>query len=443
MFDKLYEGILVSLPRAFLLAGLLPATLLVLPPAVYLLGYDGIAALLDEILGEHFQAGRFGVLLVLWLLLGGLIFSLRRRILAHLAQLSGGALLGWLGEGKLRRNRQKVRSLDAQRAEALWRYTVITWPAKDFYDPEWVLPKKEHSGDGALAIEDSSKGRGKLSDLAKTLKAAENIEAVAILPAEQLNIYQGLYRLYALGRVDAKHKGYVDEVAHWRSLASDSFAKTILKEIELQIQQEYRHTVSERAHFPVNEWLRPTVLGNAFEVLDDYAHRRYGIPTRTLWARLWPLLSADERAPVAEGKAAIETLVTHTFAWTVSALCIFLLTIHKTYQNLGNVTATAPDIVWGTLLTLAVCTLAATSYEGAVSAVRALHEEMVGLVDLKRRAVLEALGFPVTTVKEEIETFSALNTFFEQAVRQGPLAPGTELTKGARRSRPKQLASRQ
>jgi hypothetical protein len=165
-------------------------------------------------------------------------------------------------------------------------------------------------------------------------------------------------------------------------------------------------------------WVRPTRFGNRLAAIEDYAKRRYGIDTTTLWVRLWGVLSEDERAEFRHAQQGVAAMVNTSLAFFLLAVAIVVTEGRE-----------LPSIPWqrarvdlrAVSFFLMATGLSYAIYRAAVAGVGSMKDVMSRWIDLKRTDVIEKLGYDAPrTVAEERALFEELQDFFAQAGARQP-----------------------
>jgi hypothetical protein len=146
--------------------------------------------------------------------------------------------------------------------------------------------------------------------------------------------------------------------------------------------------------------VKPTALGNAFAVIEEYPYERYGMDGVLFWPRLRPLLDAPYAAALTNTKMVLDLLLN-------LSLLAFIFGVEGVLVGAGS----GPD--WTLLGTgIGAWVLAFVCYQGAVSTVHSLGDTVALCFDLHRGRLWEQLGFPpARNLEEEQATWLQFGKF--------------------------------
>ncbi len=176
--------------------------------------------------------------------------------------------------------------------------------------------------------------------------------------------------------------------------------------IELKLQEEHDkiETQSPVQRLPRRTSIvKPTSLGNAFAVTEEYSYERYGMDGMLFWPRLRPLLGESHVTTLINTKMALDLLLN----FSLLALAFGLEAI------LVGVWSTADWSLIGAGFGMWI--LAYVCYKGAVSTVYSLGDTIALCFDLYRSELWEQFGFPPPkTLNEEQTTWLQLGQFLRR-----------------------------
>lgn len=430
VIDSLVGKITGSVSKSLLVAGLLPAATGVLGWKWYSRGWTG----LEESVGGLAQEGAppLGPLLMLaagWLTLGLLLFALRSLVLRFFEDLPLG-LLAPLRRHLLSRKHLERWRANRERERLELQYTALQWYMRDFASPRYK-PWWMDDPDLNDAIRKSWGGRMVVQDLRRLSRDAP----IRPTEAQVDTLSRGLLSLYAAGLSGFQDPLYVAEIDKWRALIGEPGAKDVLTAITEEVFRQWRIALARFESFPKGSWLQPTALGNQLAALDEYAEKRYGIDTGTLWSRLWGVVPEEQRQEVHQSRLGVETMLNLVVVFAGLAVAALTQEVIEGERLLGSSNA-ALDVA-GLLFVSAPALLAFLSYKAAIFATRNLKEKMISLVDLHRLRWVRELGFSPLNVQEELELLSELRGFLTQGI---PRKPAREFA-GAEKRAPSSPAS--
>jgi hypothetical protein len=180
--------------------------------------------------------------------------------------------------------------------------------------------------------------------------------------------------------------------------------QAVLMEPETPAEMERLQEAAERlGHYPGEDRLLPTKLGNTLRAAEDEAGARYGLPTVATLPRLYPCLSDHFAAVYVDRRNQLDVAVRFCVVLVIATVIAFGLLV----PNGG---------LW-LLLPLLTALLAWTSYQGAVSAAAAYGQALFVAFDLHRFDMLEALHYPLpANLEDELNFNKGLADFFLNGV---------------------------
>lgn len=376
-------------------------------------GGAGDATRFPETLVGLFEKQGWAINASSWLALNtfwvGLLFFFARSLVLHVLQAMPGPMLAPLRHILTKRQLKLRWKAKRAREGALWRRTVLRWSKEGFQLPneQTVILEWQKIPDNL----DSLKRAVEASRRARKIvvKLSRRFDMLAIPSQRQVEkIATGLCQLYSLTFNRPLALDSYSEIFQWKTEMTES-VRAILTITDTEVFRSGTEARSKLSLFPDEErWLAPTALGNRFASLDDYAEKRYGIDTSTLWKRMWGVLSKEDRKEVSDAQLNVEVLANLSVAFVALTLGVILFS--------------KSDL----LFILIPLFMALVSYRAAIYAAGALTEAVVRLVDLHRLHLIDALGFKSPrTVYDERKLFKELHSFFSKGTE---LPAGRELT---------------
>lgn len=154
-------------------------------------------------------------------------------------------------------------------------------------------------------------------------------------------------------------------------------------------------------HFPAEDRLLPTKLGNILRAGEDNAGKFYSLDVVTIWPRLYPLLPGTVTAILDDRRNQLDMAVRFCFTfWAMALVSLFILKDHGLWL----------------LVPVAALLLSWLSYRSALEAGMAYGESIKAAVDLHRFDLLKALRMPLP---EDIESEREINKRLSRFLRQG------------------------
>jgi hypothetical protein len=149
--------------------------------------------------------------------------------------------------------------------------------------------------------------------------------------------------------------------------------------------------------------VKPTALGNAFAVIEEYPYERYGMDGVLFWPRLRPLLDESYAAALLNTKMVLDLLLNLSLLALVFGLEAVVIGV---WSELDRVLIGAGIGAW---------ILSYACYRGAVSTVYSLGDTITLCFDLHRRKLWEQFGFPPPrSLEEEQTTWLRLGQFLRR-----------------------------
>lgn len=256
-------------------------------------------------------------------------------------------------------------------------------------------------------------------DLTRSVNARRYITEVVKLesqggwnddPLDVTLVVAGLHAFYS-----APPDKRATEADEWQRLYETEKPQEVIDRIRAAMFRRVVESTAKAQEQPEQEeQLAPTLLGNRVAALDDYAERRYGIATSTLWTRLWGVLGQAERQEIANAQLRVEMLANMAVAFAAVAVLVAVGSVYRAVRVTGM--ALVIDW-WAVAFTLACLGLALAAYKSAVYAFGGVADGIIRLVDLHRVRVLMTFGLaPPETFEEERAMFRELNAFFSNAI---------------------------
>ena len=416
MLETLLGQLKGVLGKTFAFAGLLPAMVLLAGWKLYQTSGTNFPQTVEGVIKGQASAIRVSswfVLNAFWL---GLLFFSSRGLILYFVREVPGWLLSPLRFAMIRRQirlrSQARRALD----EIHWTRTVLKQSMDMFptdqhtYIPDWARQPDTYEAD-KMVVEAAANARRIVSEL-----AIESDEVKLPSRRQTRKIVHGLRLLYAASF--NPHNGRANvrtEIAEWQALMSGDVKKLIERLDKVVFHSETLIRERFRA-YPDEKWVLPTAIGNKLAALDDYAEKRYGIDTSTLWNRLWGILSKQEQQEVNDSQLSIEVLINLSLAFAAMAVGIIVRTLGIAEQPLASARFFPTSIQlpeWSSILFVIVPPIMAfLCYRAAIFAVGGLSGKVMRLVDLRRLQLIGALGFrSPRTVADEKQMFQKLHDF--------------------------------
>lgn len=156
-----------------------------------------------------------------------------------------------------------------------------------------------------------------------------------------------------------------------------------------------------RLHFPEEQRLLPTALGNVLRSAEDRVGRRYGFEAVTIWPRLFPLLPKDFQATLEDEVTQLDVSTRLTVTWGVTAAA-------TTSLILWNLDAVSEYPLW-LIVPAFLWLLSWLSYRSAIESALAHGTDLEVAIDLYRSRVISAMRLPTCSrLSEERRVFRRL-----------------------------------
>ena len=194
-------------------------------------------------------------------------------------------------------------------------------------------------------------------------------------------------RLYGeLVELKVKYTGYLADTLDPRLSAGDNTPSAIAAATFPHLIQKAHHRLeqeSPRQTLPRREAsVKPTALGNAFAVLEEYPYERYGMDAMIYWPRLRPLVEAEYGAQLANYKMLLDMLLNVAFLAVLFGVICLVLAISYWAWLPGLVAFVAWSIAYA-------------SYQGGVQIVYGIKETISLSFDFYRHRLLKEFDLPV------------------------------------------------
>lgn len=158
-----------------------------------------------------------------------------------------------------------------------------------------------------------------------------------------------------------------------------------LADVNQQLSQTARIKFN---YYPEAGKVLPTRLGNVIRSFEQYPSRQYGISSVTLWSRIIGVAPKDYVSTADEAKISLDFFLNSSFLSALFALALLLFgtVFHRPFFSRAS--------LWPWLLELGFfALLARLCYEAAIVSAASWGEQVKGIFDLYRFALLKALGY--------------------------------------------------
>jgi hypothetical protein len=409
MFGQVLGKATEVLGKAFLLAGVLPALVLIGGASAILFGLPSLAAL-ARTAGAAALADAL-LLLVAVLAIAVVIFVPRSRLVEFIEAMPGDGPIRWLRERLIARQLRLKRKVSLVREAFAQQVTAVKWCAeRQFDDPGDAPPQKLPWWRVAFR---AGTARRTLARLAR--------RSGVLSPRQCRRISNGLLALYAFAASNLHDPRWRTEAAVWKALLqgeTEAAARDALDQVahfdERRWQAEW---VRAQAQPKKEKYLQPTEFGNVMASLGDYADERYGIETATLWGRIWWLLPESDRREIGDQRVVTEALVV---LWYV-LVALLVLAAGQLLFALAQVFFVAPAqhdrlvAPAGTLIAalwlLSLWLAAVLAYRLSVYSLDGLVQKVKSLVDVYHLKLLSTLGLQPKTIGEVHVLLTELGRF--------------------------------
>lgn len=276
--------------KVYLATGLLPALVVFLAWAWRRSGRDGVQGALDGLIAKT-PTGAAVLFVGLVLGLGFVLYAARGAIFLWFAGVP--SFFGPVREYMRRDQRRQRDRVAEQLALAEFGLNALIWLRTAAGTPTNAPPARYGlPGPGeaarlsgvafdalAAAAADSDGGGGPVS-----------VRGVVVCAA---------CALYARSHADGKLDAVASLLARWRAACAPAHACGLLDGVNTELFEEMVEAKRDLSKFPEKAaWIMPTILGNRLAALDDYAEKRYGIDTTTLWLRLLRLIPDPDKQEI-------------------------------------------------------------------------------------------------------------------------------------------------
>ncbi|MFQ6101166.1 MAG: hypothetical protein ACE5OS_08020 [Anaerolineae bacterium] len=151
--------------------------------------------------------------------------------------------------------------------------------------------------------------------------------------------------------------------------------------LEVQRVHEEISRQAPRQYLPRRPGMvRPTALGNAFAIIEEYPYDRYGMDGVLFWPRLRPLVDEEYGTALVNAKMILDLLLNLSLLAGVFGIEVLVIGVHG-------------GVDWGLIgAGIGAAVLAWICYRGAVSAVYSLGDTITLCFDFFRGRLLEKYG---------------------------------------------------
>lgn len=412
MFGQILGKATDLLGKAFILAGAIPAMVLLFGFGVLTSGTASIEAMTRAADAKSLTDALAWLVSVL--ALGAVLFVLRGRLVDFVAAVPGNSLEGLREFMIARQLRGSVRA-DRQRTYWTDAVTAARWYELDFA----VAPEPPDTRPSPFwwhVVRAATRAR---RELGKFVLFDDPTRVLGARACRRVSL--GLLALRAYFHEHPDEPAVRDELAAWRGLLHGPSAERVRAAL-VQVagychRQWFFHWINKQSQ-PDASQIQPTEFGNAIASLGGYAKARYGMQTATLWSRLSCLLPESERKEVAELRTVVEALIVLWFC----VLLLFgysLVVLAGTLATLpgGGAEAWRPALV-ALLVLIVAATVAPFLYSLALVSLQALIEKIKALVDVYHVKLLQALGLQPKDTGEVIHLLVELDALINQGQKR-------------------------
>jgi hypothetical protein len=409
-----------ALGKAYLLTGLVPATVAVVGFLCVLLGPAVVVEKITELIGSESKVE------ITWTTISIVVLSfvltvVREAVVSLFENLPGkflSCLRDWLVARALRtRGRLKSRLAILEAEYSIVRWLIGEGKSSLFVSKAAFVMKWEEVtrlNNRAFACAYGHSDRLRISSGTPQMNAKEVRQ-----------ICEGLLSLLAFLKANPESSLANSESEKWKDWASRNGApaKSTLKWILDYKTAEIAEAWSKSIRFPDARWIKPTELGNRFSALQDYAERRYKMETSLLWERVWWVLPKEHRKEIGATRTIIESLLVLDLVFIgLAGLAASILVIKLSGINFFKPMdggSTSQLVI--TLIVLIFC--AFISYRLGPVPAESFVRKVESLIDLYRLPLLRAVGTQPKSVQEELDIFKELGVFWLQGVPRKNLRP--------------------
>jgi hypothetical protein len=163
--------------------------------------------------------------------------------------------------------------------------------------------------------------------------------------------------------------------------------------------------------YPMTGKVRPTLLGNVEDALEDRLFVRYAMDAGVVWPRLLPLIPVDKKATLAKTQRMVDMGLYRGTGWLIAAGMTAILACWLLLSAWAGSGSGFPWVgVVAVLGSLGMWVLFKTGYREAVRQTIVLGQQIESTVDLHRFDLLDAIGWRrPSDVTEEHECFAELS----------------------------------
>ena len=407
MFSELAGKAAESFGRAYVYAGLLPALLLIF--GIRAVTGGDVVTELDALLDAD---GKGLTKLGIATLLVSVIFALSRETIVSFFEDLPGRVLApvryWLTRLALRKRARiddRIARGESEFSAVRWLIPESTWGNQG--DPYVGAAVPQQDWESVRHLSEA----GRNTVIALRDRAGGKVDAVAAKAMRVIGA--SALALYAFSARHLHDRRAAEEELRWKTLfESAPSVPLILSLTSNHIQRELVAPVTKKKTYPDGIWVKPTRIGNILSALDDYAKKRYGMPTYLLWRRLWWVLPDKHREEIGAARVVLEGLLCSTLAVVIVAVWAGLCLLFK-LPWLSRVPAGSSLGSYALALTTIAAVLASVvPYRLALTSSLGLTQKVTALVDLHRLSLLKAIRSPPANAQEEFERFDALKKFW-------------------------------
>lgn len=415
MFQELAGKATEALGKAYLLTGLLPAGLTVLGAWCLWAGPTSLIGTTNVLLSadKTVQLTWFG----LGIFALSFAFMVTRRVVVSFLEELPGRVLKPLRDKLICAALRTRKALEEDVSILETEYTAVRWFLENRIEKMFVpavVPRSPWSaviGQSEAAI-----------SVAHKLSREHPTGPASLSSADVGNLRSGLLMLTVFLADQPDFPAATQAIKAWKQWASfhPIAAKRILCLVLDVIQREISVTRSRLMRFPQPLWIKPTMLGNRFSVLEDYADRRYKISTSLLWEHVWWVLPEKDRAEISDVQVLVESFTSLTLTFGVLAGVGAILGASK--LPLIQLASLSPPIGAGELVIVTViyALLASASFHLALIPAETFATKVMSLIDIHRLTMLRVVGFGPKTVRDELSLLAELNDFWIHGAARDP-----------------------
>jgi hypothetical protein len=402
--------------KAFLLAGLVPAAVVLL--GLWILGAGSAAVGQIRALLDSPTASGIALALLVLLALASMLFVLRARVIGLLESLS------WRGLTALRESliaRQLRRALREDRERERWTetYTAMDWCMRGF--PSGPQPTGLRVPYWCAVAKASRRGRAALS---RFLVFGQQDDVIDARLARRLGDGLLALRIFALAHPsDARA---AQEIDAWRRMLAgpdSSVARSALEQAQADCHRQWFLPWKQASKLPDRSQMQPTQIGNLMASLGTYAQQRYGISADVLWPRLWCVLPEGERKEVTDLRLQCKALGVLWLCMGILAVAALFFLARVAFVPHADLAESMTQIVVALLVfALAAAGMSLCCGMTALS-VEALVDRIKALVDVHHVRLLRSLGLQPADTGEAIRMLAELEALITSGSRRVVVRP--------------------